>query len=317
MGGTHSQSVVNSRVNTMVAEVFTDVALTCNNNTSLSQSLTVNCRPSMINGKPYEDNPNCIQCIRNVENEISDRLDYLIRIQSRNYPSLADLRAEVDAKLLHCGKTKCKACVFENISQKLVASNVASCQAMNSINNTIAQKLSDKVRQELTDHTDVLGTLAQVFGSDSTEAVVNHVTNQLTARIKSNIVNDIQSTISNNQTLEFNNGTSNTTQNGSVTSVVEYLNKQRVFNQVDFIAKWDTYQESYNKNTTVNSAGQIVGAVTSTVARWINNTGGQVFIAIASLLSLALIAFAIYIALRVESVKREARLQKTSSDGEP
>lgn len=308
MGGSASKDVILNEVNSMVSSVFTEVALTCNNTAESKQIINVGCNPTLSSdnlstAEPYENNVTCQACMKNVVEQRKNYYDLQRRSWSNRavqveMPIDQDYQQVVTQMTAYCGPL-CKACIFQNISQKNIIKSVMDCKAMTSIHNVMDQKISAKVQQALVNNQDLLSPLAQMLGASSKQDISSNITNRISTKINSRLYTAIKNQIDNNQVIILNSTTStnvrNATEESSFTSIMTYLGKNTIFNTIFTNYQWDELERLHNDQTMISTLGNNYVKGFSFVSKVTSSIVGAVMIFVLGVLILLVAAIFFYI----------------------
>lgn len=297
MGGGQSSTMLVNAMNDMVANIIVNVAMTCNSTADSTQIISIDCRPPVSQGRVFENNPACLECINNIVSAKKAKYD-LQKSAWKSGRQPPEVRIPIDQdfqetieNFISCTATsKCKACVVQDISQQTMIQSTTNCQAFNNVKNEIDQKLMANITQELNNHQDVLSSLAQMLGARSTKEVSANITNRISATLTQNVISNIQHQIDTFQPLYFNFGTSTQvsgiTQQTAVTSVQTYLQKTQLLNGIfesDEIKQFDTLM---NDQATIDTIGNAIGKGVDYISKLLKSIVGKVMIGILSLVGI-------------------------------
>jgi hypothetical protein len=292
MGASTSRTVGTNITNTMVAQIFTNVGLSCSNEATSEQNISVFCNPQLDmsvpleDRQPYENQATCKNCIANL---VLAQTDYY-NLQRESWKSgikiAVNLPIDVDyttvlQKMIACG-TQCKACVFQNLSQSTIIKNVLSCQSMLTITNTIDQKLTNSIDQTLTNNQDFLAPLAQMLGGSSRQQIIANLTNRISTKITNDVVAGVLNTIDNNQSMVLSGDSTAAkaqTQQSAFNSIVSYFQNTNLFSTIFTDEQWDTLQSLYNDQNTIGDLGNAVVKTLNSITKFVQSAVGKVVIA--------------------------------------
>lgn len=302
MGGGISQQEVVNEVNTMVANVMVNIALYCNTQNINSQTVTIDCHPVLSDpDSVYEANDACRNCMANI---VAAQLAYYNtqREAWNNRPATVDKPIDSDFQnvinaFVTCTTQRCKACDAQNISLSSVISSTLGCNAFNNVKNSLTQKLTASVSQALTNNQDMLSPLAEMLGASSYSDVVYNITNRISAQITDNVISDVQQTLNANQSVTINTDTTANaiTQKSALTSVVNYLEKSDIMNNIFSDSEWTTLQDLVNDQNTIGSVGNTVSKAVSYLSRMLTNVVGKVVLFVLILVGVIFMGIVIYV----------------------
>ncbi len=316
-----AKAVLLTSINTMVAGAFTQVAQTCGADINSEQIINVTCNPTIsgdVNDpdtQPYENSIACKSCIETVKLNAIAAYDQQRAAWDGGGP--IQVRKPIDqdfqqvlSEMTLCG-TRCKACVFQDLSQQSVITGVTECRSLNTIDNQLTQKLSENVEQVLNNNQDFLSPLATLFGARSKQEVVFKITNRIkpliTSKVKQAIINQISNSQVLNLTTTTNLAVTGTTQQSAFNSITTFLGETKIFNRVFSEAELDSFQQLINSQNTVDDLGNVVVAGTTAFARMITGVLGKVVIAVfvvVSVVFMAMVAFVVYNKIKARSQKK-------------
>jgi len=256
MGGKISQQEVVSVANTMVANIFVNLALYCSSTNEAAQLVNIQCHPNEID-PPYEMGSQCQDCFQGVADAAKRSYDQQRELWSSRPPSV---RGSIDSDFqsviqdfVTCGVQKCKLCPVSNVSQNTIIRSTTSCEAFNNVQNTVSQQLMVAISQQLTNNQDMLAPLATILGASSTNQIIYNLTNRMMASITDNVVTNITNQISTNQTVTVasNDGGSlsvtGITQNTAATAIQKYLGNIGIFNSIFSQDQWTLLEALSNE----------------------------------------------------------------------
>ncbi len=309
MGNSSFKTVALTQLNESTATVFTNVSLSCSNDSQSNQSITVECQPQLNgpvddpNTLPYESNLAAADCVAAVVTQASQYYD-LQRATWTNGGSIQVQKPidqdynEIVQQMIACG-SRAKACVYQNISQGTVIKNVLSCQSFLTIQNTLTQAMSTQVQQMLTNNQDALSPLAQLLGASTSDQIVNNITSRMVAKITNEVIAGIQNTIQNNQTLVLENSTvKGTTQQSAFTSITQYLAKTDLYNTIFTDQQWNELQDLYDDTSTVDALGNVITRSIGAIEAFLKSSVGYVVIFTLGLVGLVFISLVIFFIVR-------------------
>jgi hypothetical protein len=324
MGGSSTKEVAVNQVNSIVATVFTSIALTCSNTALSQQAIVVGCSPQLDNpdlevAQPYENQPQCTICMDNI---VADRIQYY-NLQRTAWAAGApvnvalpidqDYNAVVQA-FIACGQSSCKACSYTNLSESTVIKNILSCEAFNNIRNNISQSLTQQVTQSLTNNQDFLAPLATMLGASSFQQIVNNVVTRIQTKITQDVVEGVANTISNNQILILNNGDAQgLTQQSAFNCAVNYFSQTQIFNSIFTDEQWQQLQDLANDQNTIDSVGNAVVKAISDMEKFSKSTVGIIVIFILSLVGVVFVVLVLYVLIRYIRTKVEQSRAKSTT----
>jgi hypothetical protein len=320
MGASNTKSIVLDQTNTMVANIFTEVAVSCSNDADVSQSILVNCD---IRGKgnvnsitePYESNYGCRQCIENILQTSHDNYQF----QRGLWPTdgyrvkkpINDDFQNVVTSMLTCGRSQCKACSFENLSQKTIVTQTSTCESLNSVQNQITQKLIDQVTQQLTNDQGAVQGFLGIFGGSSTQDVVNELVSRISVKLDEVTISKIRSQINNTQTIKLGLGSiTGLTQESAFHSVKTYLGQTNLFNDILSEEQWQIFQKLYNEQNTLNTLGQTVVKTVQFIDRLLKTVTGYVMFFVLIMVGVLFLGLTIF---WIVNLVKKFRKQKTEA----
>ena len=285
MGSSESRSNITRIQSEMVANVFTNVAMSCTSSLEGSQVVKIDCRPQKIEGRSYESNPACLRCMDAV---LEERKSYYNKVRASWTGSLSptielpinDDYARVVDSMRQCTTRTCKACVLENISQNMIMTGLTTCEALNNVQNQLTQQLTTEVTQKLINQSDFLGPLFRVFGiGSSSQDIVQNITNRMAVQLKTDVISEIINRIVSNQSIRINGSSTNITgqtQDSVFSSTVDYLTQNNIFNNTFSEAEWEIMAVAENKENTIGTLGEVIPKTVETFTRAANSILGLI-----------------------------------------
>lgn len=264
MGSSPSREVFVNKANEMTATVIQKIALDCNSYANTTQTVSLSCKPTLSDpAVPYEANPVCKACIQNV---VDARMSYYAFQESRLVetggvakPINEDYREIINA-FVACGKSNCKACSIENVSQRSVVTQTTNCEAFNNVKNNVVQKLSVAIAQDLNNNQDFLSAIAGTLGAGTSAEVTENITNRMKTIITDELINRLQNQVEIDQTIEFNVGgviSNGMSQETAVSSIMNFLTENNIFNDIFTEDELDSIQQLHNDQNTLDTLGQL------------------------------------------------------------
>jgi hypothetical protein len=328
MGTGSSKELGTNIVNSMLATVFTTIALTCSNNAESAQNISVFCNPPLDPSlpieqqEPWENQPACKTCIANV---VAQRKSfYDLQTSAWRFGRVAvNLPIDEDfttvlKQMIACG-TLCKACVYQDLSQATFIQNLLECKSMLSIQNSINQKLTNAITQQLTNNTDFLGPLSQMLGASSMQQIVANLTNRIAVKITNEVITGVLNTVENNQTMTLTNSTTKVqTQDSSFNCMVQYFQSTNLFSTIFTDDQWQVLQQLYNDQNTVGDLGNAVVHSLNDITKFISSDVGKIVIAMLVLvaivfLGVVILGLSVYIRKKVAEQKAKELLLEDKS----
>ena len=311
MGGATSQTALVNIVNQMVADVFINISLYCNSQNTSNQTVRINCHPYGPNGLPpeswtttivYEENVACKTCMQNIVDTQLNYYNFQKSLWSTTAPSVqgsidTDYQNVIN-EFVACGKSACKACVVENVSQSTVIQSVINCAAVSDIKNTISQQLTAQITQQLVNNQDMLAPLATMLGGGTTNDVIANINNRITALISTSVIQNITQQISNSQVITIEGASVNVTgqtQQSAFNSVMTYLGQTNIFNNILQQSQWDILQALINEQSTIDSLGNTIVKTVGYLSQLLTNVVGRVVFFVLILVGVIFLALIIYI----------------------
>lgn len=298
MGGGSSKTVGTNIITEMVAQIITNITLSCSNSASSEQKIDVQCTPPVDTSvkpvQPYENREACKTCMNNIlASQLRaydlQRSSWQFGAVKVNLPIDTDY-ATVIQQFIACGTTQCKACVFQNLSQSTIIQSVVDCEAANTITNVIDQKLTASITQQLTNNQDFIPGLFQMLGASSSQQIVSNLTNRISTKITQDVIAGVLNTIQNNQTLLLvNANVSGQTQASSYTCAVTYLQKTDLFSSIFTDAQWQQLQDLYNEQNTTDELGNAAVKGLSSITRFLSSAIGKVVIAMLAVVAVVFV----------------------------
>lgn len=302
MGGGISQQEVVNEVNTMVGNVMVNIALYCNTQNIGTQTINIDCHPVLSNPDAvYEANDACRTCIDNIV--MAQAAYYQTQREAWNSrpatvvkPIDSDFQNVINAFVV-CTTQRCKACDVQNVSLSSVISSTLGCNAFNNVKNSLTQKLTSAVSQSLTNNQDMLAPLAEMLGASSYSDVVYNITNRISAQITDNVISNVQQTLNANQSVTFNSSTTanGITQKSALNSVVSYLQKTQIMNNIFSDSEWKALQDLVNDQNTIGDVGNTVTKAVGYLSRMLTDVVGKVVLFVLILVGVIFLGIVIYI----------------------
>ena len=300
MGGRISQSAAVSTANKMVANVFTNIKMSCINKTNVNQKITVESRPYAApgsNNTPYEENAGCKKCFTNIQDQWLGPSGFYTtwkseiessRLKKVPRPINLDLQ-QVLIEAINCGKNFCKATVATDLNQSNTVNSTVDCKAINNVRNNLSQALMGNLEQSLANNQGALGGFAAALGQNTSENLVIALHARIMATMTNNVVSIMQNQVNLNQTINVDNSATNSvTQQSAYNSVVTFLNKTNILDSILSKDEWATAQDAWNKQNTLGEFGNAAVGLSSAVSNLVNYISGKAVIAAACLVGIAL-----------------------------
>ena len=304
-----AKAVLLTNINNIVASTFTQITQTCAAEVSSEQIINVSCNPTLSgdvnnpNSQPYENHDACKLCIENVK--LNALAAYEQQRAAWENGERAIVRKPIDqdfqsvlSEMTLCG-TRCKACVFQDLSQQTVITGVTECRALNTIENQITQLLSANVDQTLSNNQDFLSPLTQLFGAKSRQDVVFTITNRIKPLISIEVKDAIINQISNSQVITLTSSTNatvtGTTQQSAFNAITTFLSATKIFNNVFSEEELESFQTLVNTQNTVDSLGNAVVAGTTAFARMIKGVLGKIVVAVFAVVGVVFLSIVGYL----------------------
>lgn len=289
MGSGSSRTVVTNAAESISADVLVNIASSCNVGATATQAIDIQCQPTVTNPSGvYEMSTNCQSCLNQVR---ENSLGYYQRQRELwNGTQAPGVRKPIDADyqqiitaMVECNRA-CKACVVEDVSQRTLIKQVTTCEAFNNVRNSLNQKLAANITQKLTNNQDWLSGFASLLGHGSTQSLVNDLTLRVSDRLTDNVISDVQSQISQTQTVSFvERGTDTLFQSGlsqqsALHSVQTWIQKNNIMNNLLTEAEFNTLQNLVNNQNTINTLGNTVVKAVGYLSKLVNNVAGRVLL---------------------------------------
>lgn len=310
MGGKISQTAAVDTTNKIVANVFTNIKMSCIQKTNVKQKIVVESKPTQAPGAgsiPYEENAGCKQCFTNIQDQWLGPSGFYTtwkeeiesgRVTKVPRPINLDLQ-QVLIEAINCGKTFCKATVATNLSQDNTVNSTVNCKAINNVRNNLSQALMGNLEQSLANNQGALGGLATALGQNTSEGLVTSLHGRIMAVLTTNVVSVMQNQINLNQTIDVTPDGGSTfngiTQQSAYNSVFTFLNKTNILDSIMSKDEWDVAQKAWNQQNTLGELGNSAVALSNSVANMINYISGKAVIAAAALVGIALVFLIGYI----------------------
>jgi len=316
MGGKVSQQIIMDQTNSMVANVMTNIAMSCSTVDTTLQNIVVDCEN--IGGTEYtfENGPRCRNCIDKVVQSQLDSYDFERTLWARgdkdpgvSKPIDMDFQATME-QFVACGATYCKACSVTDLSQKTTVDLKLDCKAMNNVTNVITQKLVDALTQKLVNNQGMLGGLMTMFGASTTANTILKTANLISAKLDTNIIQKISQQISTQQTIKISAGDTvvqGTSQENTVTSVESYLAKNKVLNTILSEAQWKQLAQVVNNQNTLDELGNAVVKATAYLRKLVTGVVGRVVIFVYILVGVVFLAVVLYVSVKLIRRKWQQR----------
>jgi len=303
----------------MVADVFINISLYCSSQNTSDQTVKITCHPYTSSSSIiYEENIGCKTCIQNI---VDNQLNYYKFQQSLWSTTAPSVQGSIDTdyqnvinEFVSCGKTACKACVVENVSQSTVIQSVINCSAINDIQNTISQQLTAQITQNLVNNQDMLSPLATMLGASTTNDVITNINNRITSLISTDVIQNITQQISNTQVITIEGKSANVTgqtQQSAFNSVMTYLGTTNIFNNILEQAQWDVLQDLINTQNTIDSLGNTIVKTVGYLSKLLTDVVGKVVFFVLILVGVIFLAMLVYI---VTSLVQKSVQKKQAED---
>jgi hypothetical protein len=338
--GGSSEKVGTKMVNSIVADVFVNVSLTCKNTARSEQIINVNCVQHLdtgsyfadpkitqkvpVDAQPHENNPTCRECMADIL--VDKKSSYqLQRAQWNHKPATVNLPVDQDYQqsidaFINCGHF-CKSCVYQNLSESTLINIDLNCKSYNTIKNQLTQKLSAQITQQLTNNKSFLAPLAQMLGAKTTQAIVFNLTPRVQDKITQEIVAAVSNTVKNTQniTIVGTDGTlvNNVSQVSAFNSVVAYFSKTKLFNSIFTDQQWKTLQVLYNDQNTIGDLGNTIVAEISDLSKMLTSVVGKVVVFMVILVVVIVVGIGLYVlilGLRTYIKHRNQKYAKEKAD---
>lgn len=310
MGGKISQSAVLDTTNKMVANVFTNIKMSCINQTDSNQKITVTSQPYRAPGSdntPYEENAGCKQCFTNIQNQWlgpsgfyatwKDELE-ADNVKKVPRPINLDLQ-QVLIEAINCGKNFCKATVATSLSQANTVSSTVNCKAINNVRNNLSQSVMGNLEQSLVNNQGALGGFMAALGQRTSEGLVIALHSRLMATLTDNVVSIMVNQVNLNQTIDVTPDSGSQfngiTQQSAYNSVFTFLNKTNITDSIMSKDEWQVAENAWNKQNTLGELGNSAVALSGAVANLVNFISGKAVIAAAALVGAALLFLVMYV----------------------
>lgn len=297
MGSTSSKTSIINQTNQIVADVFTDITMSCASINKSEQTIEIDCQPETWGDTVYENNRVCTQALTAEYERRMDQYNFLLAqwkngnlAPGEGLKPISEDFMEIQRSFTNIMIGSCKACVISDISQTANITNITTCQALNNIENSITQKLSDKVTQKLRNNQDVLGSLASIIGGSTDESTITNVTNRIQTRLTQRVISGIRNNIANSQNVTVKYGaTTGVDQRSTYNSTVSYLEQNQIMNTIMTDAEFDTFQKLYNDQNTLDTLGKAVVNSASIFTKLISSVAGTVTFAVVGITAFLLV----------------------------
>ena len=330
MGNKNVRTVVSNQTNEMVANVVTNITLSCGTLATSNQTIEVQCVPprdaTSGNYLYPENSAPCIKCMTDVHDELIAKYNDISARWQVGRLQWSDGLAPVDAefqevvnKFVSCGKLFCKACAYENLSEVTSMTASTTCDALNNIQNQITQKLTDQVNQTLTENQDFLSPIVGLFGGNSYQNIVNNIVSRIQVKLTNTVLNKIKNNIQNNQNI-YLKGTNVSdkyiTQKSSYKSVMSYLQKTNLFNDIFSDEEVKELQTLYDDRNTIDDLGNFVLGSATIIQKLVHTVVGRVVFATVAIAALVITMVIFYIIGKLIQTAVKAARKKQASQNE-
>lgn len=291
----------------MVATVMVNIALQCSATDVSSQTISVDCNPVPVSEDTiWELNPTCSECFKAVRDRHLRYYQFQEDLWNRGTMAPKVVKAidsdfqNAISEFVACSVSNCKACVASDLSQQTIIKSVITCDAFNNVKNTISQQLMDSIEQKLTNNQDMLAPLAEMLGASTTNSVIQNLTNRITAKITDNLISNIQQQISSQQsiTITTKDGTQDqqgTSQNSAFHSVLTYLQKNQIFNNVLSQQEYKILEDETNNQNTIGELGNTVVKSVQYLSKLLRTVVGRVVLFVLLMVAVIFVGVLLYI----------------------
>ena len=322
MGGTSSKEDIVNEANDIVADVFSNLTLNCMANTGVTEAITITCTPNATTPNvAHENSTSCKSCYTRVKTIALSIYDgYRDAWENgTNSPSVPkainDDFTSIINGMYSCIR-RCKACNFDNISQSTSVVSNTKCQSTNNINNQVSQKMTTAIDQSLSNHSDVLGSLATFLGGKANKQdIVDNIHTRIMSKLTNNVVSSIMNAIEDNQTLNLSGSSvsiNTVTQNSSYNSTVNFLQKNNIMDNIFTDAEYQEIQTLKSDTTTITKFGGFFIAQLGYISGLTKSIGGRIVIFAIAVAALVVVSTIIYVTTKL--IIKKVKEDKLTSD---
>lgn len=281
-GGGDVRKMVTTLANESLSEIILKVTNECRNDLAIVQGLTIDCNPSnpfAASSVSWENSQQCAQCYQDIVEAQESRYDLIRTYWDKHGGSSIDLSFDDDMNevlsgMLRC-TTKCKACIFSDISQVSYSQWKATCDVSTTIVNSITDNFSADFMSKLSSNTGILNAMAGILGTGDAADIQLHIDNRIKTLVSQSYVRELINIMRAKQNIYLTGQSTYATglsQIQNVTGMSDLVSKTRITNDLFTQQQWTSMQNLVNENMTigkyarfVTDASVILGEVTSTV----------------------------------------------------
>lgn len=288
-----SKSVIIQSFKEIVATSVVVSLTQCNSVQTSAQEITINCRPQTEEGKVFEENSSCGNCIRNVFDSMTEALEREESVWKKN-PAEARVRLPIDSqydtlsgRIGACGAF-CKACFLSNLSQASIISSSSKCYENLQSSKEFETNFSSLMKQQLSSNQDLFAGVLKVLGSADEGTLATNLYDKVKIGLTTEFLTNVATKLKQQQVIAVStNGStslSNVTQYSAFNAVMEELTAQNVINNILEQFDLTTALQVANERNTLDSFGNMAFDSIVTFASAIQGTVFQILIAVLALL---------------------------------
>lgn len=327
-GCSKSKTAIVDVTNSIVASAIVLSVENCGSNEIATQSIKLTCKPDVPEGQVYEQNPACRTCNAGVfEGMLAQHaLERKLWDQGQEVTIRLPINEEYALMLGRigtCGVNSCKACALANVTQANILNGNSNCYDQLRSQANFRANLTDLVQEQLVNNQDVLSGVAQAFGAQGVNSLTDKIVNQISTQVTDNFLNQVVSRMTATQDITLEGAsisTNNISQYSAYNIALQQVTENDIVTNSISDAVFDTVARVANEQNTLNDVGEVVFEATVDFTKAVNNTVGQVMIAVLVVLGVtvvAIVGYALYKAFRKfvkadEELKRKRGLQQSN-----
>ena len=254
---------------------------TCQSTISGDQDISITCRNDTLTDH-YESNPTCVNCIKNQTEVMKSQFALQIAEWNAYEPSSIKVNQDIDSSYtqfmngLETCVDVCKMCKLENASQQSILQIDATCQVdteqYTSVSNELVGNLSGS---SYVSNGDIDRIIQSISGGQDRDTMRTTLISLVQQSLSVDIVNGMLGYISSRQSMTIQssgaisiNGLNQSTIIGLGT---EFLASSKFTTDFTNTSEWKAISNYYQKNSTLDSLGQVVINLVSTLGSTIGS----------------------------------------------
>lgn len=294
MGGSQSstsrEEVINS-LNEVTTEAIIKSTADCPLFLMVDQNMTLECTHppegyvDSITQQPiwYEENITCKNCMNLAVERAAFELKKDVALMRSDNPPLLDDGSEkqplrvtelqfyqmVEANMKSCAG-RCKACFFSENSMQTDFSGTVECVTSQDSVTAAQQEVENVIMQKASSDKDVFAAITAMMplGSDESTSIRQEIQNKVTNKITVELLTQMKGDFDSVQTMTATGpGASfkGQSQQNAFTSMMKTLQEQKVYNDIENLARVDAAQEAVLE---INSVKKVAGTVGNAARRF-------------------------------------------------